>query len=74
MVVHLFNTGKYLITSLNPKIQEQLYWELFNVLEFIKENPDNYNITIEASESTITNYDTICNDIFGVVDGNRSPT
>jgi hypothetical protein len=52
-----FEAGKYLITSLNPKIQEQLYWELFNVLEFIKENPNNYNITIVASESTITNYD-----------------
>lgn len=52
-----FNAGKYLITSLSPSIQEQLYWELFNVLEFIKENPNNYNIVIVASESTITNYD-----------------
>jgi hypothetical protein len=52
-----FAAGKYLITSLSSNIQEQLYWELFNVLEFIKENPDNYNIIIEASESTITNYD-----------------
>ena len=52
-----FEAGKYLITSLNPKIQEQLYWELFNVLKFIEDNPNNYNITIVASESTITNYD-----------------
>ena len=52
-----FAAGKYLITSLSSNIQEQLYWELFNVLEFIKENPNNYNIIIEASESTITNYD-----------------
>jgi hypothetical protein len=52
-----FAAGKYLITSLSSNIQEQLYWELFNVLEFIKENPDNYNIAIVASESTITNYD-----------------
>jgi hypothetical protein len=52
-----FAAGKYLITSLSPSIQEQLYWELFNILAFIKENPDNYNIVIVASESTITNYD-----------------
>ena len=52
-----FAAGKYLITSLSPNIQEQLYWELFNVLGFIKENPENYNIVIVASESTITNYD-----------------
>jgi hypothetical protein len=52
-----FAAGKYLITSLSPNIQEQLYWELFNVLGFIKENPNNYNIVIVASESTITNYD-----------------
>jgi hypothetical protein len=52
-----FGAGKYLITSLSPNIQEQLYWELLNVLEFIKENPDNYNIVVVASESTITNYD-----------------
>jgi hypothetical protein len=52
-----FAAGKYLITSLSSNIQEQLYWELFNVLGFIKENQDNYNIVIVASESTITNYD-----------------
>jgi hypothetical protein len=52
-----FDLGKYLISSLNPKIQEQLYWELFNVNEFVKENPGLYQITIVASESTIPNYD-----------------
>jgi hypothetical protein len=29
-----FAVGKYLITSLSSNIQEQLYWELFNVLGF----------------------------------------
>lgn len=52
-----FVGGKYLISSLNPTIQEQLYWELFNVNEFAKENPGIYQITIVASESTIPNYD-----------------
>ena len=52
-----FDLGKYLISSLNPKEQEALYWELFNVIEFLKLNKENSNIVIVASESTITNYD-----------------
>jgi len=52
-----FEGGKYLIPSLNPKIQEQLYWELFNVNEFVNENSGLYQITIVASESTIPNFD-----------------
>jgi hypothetical protein len=52
-----FVGGKYLISSLNSKIQEQLYWELFNVNEFVTENSGLYQITIVASESTIPNYD-----------------
>jgi hypothetical protein len=52
-----FDNGKYLISSLNPKIQEQLYWELFNISEFIKQNPKINQITIVASESTVPNYD-----------------
>jgi hypothetical protein len=52
-----FEAGKYLISSLKSQEQETLYWELFNVSEFIKENPGNYNIVVVASESTITNYD-----------------
>jgi len=52
-----FDLGKYLISSLKPQEQEILYWELFNINEFLKENPGNYSIVIVASESTITNYD-----------------
>lgn len=52
-----FDAGKYLISSLKSKDQEILYWELFNIQEFIKENPDNYEIVIVASESKVPNYD-----------------
>ncbi len=64
-----FDAGKYLISSLNPKDQERLYWELFNVQEFVKNNQgpildatgtprtSNYEIVIVASESQVPNYD-----------------
>ena len=52
-----FDAGKYLISSLKSKDQEILYWELFNIQEFIKENPGNYEIVIVASESQVPNYD-----------------
>jgi hypothetical protein len=52
-----FAGGKYLITSLPQSTQDRLFWETYNIAEFIKKNPDNYLIEIEASESTIPNYD-----------------
>jgi hypothetical protein len=64
-----FEAGKYLISSLNPKDQERLYWELFNIQEFVKNNQgpildtigtsrtSNYEIVIVASESQVPNYD-----------------
>ena len=71
-IINLSNTfeaGKYLISSLNPKDQERLYWELFNIQEFVKNNQgpildtigtsrtSNYEIVIVASESQVPNYD-----------------
>lgn len=52
-----FAGGKYLITSLPQSTQDKLFWETYSIAEFIKKNPDNYVIKIEASESTIPNYD-----------------
>jgi hypothetical protein len=59
-IINLSNTfeaGKYLISSLNPKDQERLYWELFNIQEFVKANSNNYELVIVASESQVPNYD-----------------
>jgi hypothetical protein len=59
-IINLSNTfeaGKYLISSLNPKDQERLYWELLNIQEFVKANSNNYELVIVASESQVPNYD-----------------
>lgn len=52
-----FAGGKYFITSLPQTTQDRLFWETYNIVEFVKKNPQNYTIKIIASESTITNYD-----------------
>jgi hypothetical protein len=52
-----YEGGKYLIKSLPQVDQDRLNLELNNTVEFVKKNPNNYSITIKASESKITNYD-----------------
>jgi hypothetical protein len=52
-----YEGGKYLVSSLPQADQDQLNLELNNTVEFVKKNPNNYSITIKASESKITNYD-----------------
>jgi hypothetical protein len=52
-----YEGGKYLIKSLPQADQDRLNLELNNTVEFVKKNPNNYNIIIKASESKITNYD-----------------
>jgi hypothetical protein len=52
-----FAGGKYFITSLSQTTQDRLFWETYNIVEFVKKNPQNYTVKIIASESTITNYD-----------------
>jgi len=64
-----FDSGKYLFSSLNLEDQSQLFIELINASQFIESYPDNYQITIKASESKLTNRD---NEEF-LEDGNSNP-
>ena len=52
-----FDSGKYLVSSLNLEDTAILYIELSNASKFIELYPNNYEIVIKASESKLTNRD-----------------
>jgi len=53
----LYDSGKWKVTSLKTEVQDILNQEIKDIYKFVSDNPGNYILEIESSESKVPNAD-----------------